>query len=199
MCILETTGLILTSVLVDTHWHVPSGRNKRCVGREAHLEEILTKSNPKNETDDCQRVAIAGLGGISKTKLALKAVFKITKLSHPCSVFWVLAISVATFESAYREIGVKLEVPGLNEDEADVMKLVKQALKDMVGSWLMIVDNADDKETLFGGLRELSIICRSTRMMLSFLPHGASKLHPSLPVQTFLPLDDCQTSKLNCS
>jgi hypothetical protein len=43
-------------------------------------------------------------------------------------VFWVPAISQESFKFAYREIGVRLGVPGITEDNADIRKLVKGAL-----------------------------------------------------------------------
>jgi tetratricopeptide (TPR) repeat protein len=66
-------------------------------------------------------------------------------------VFWVPAISQENFELAYHEIGVRLGVPGITEDNADIRKLVKEALSSgSLGDWLMIVDNADDSGVLLG-------------------------------------------------
>jgi tetratricopeptide (TPR) repeat protein len=64
-------------------------------------------------------------------------------------IFWVPAISQESFELAYREIGVRLSVPGITKDNADIRKLVKDALSSgSLGDWLMIVDNADDSGVL---------------------------------------------------
>jgi hypothetical protein len=57
----------------------------------------------------------------------------------------VPAISQESFELAYREIGLRLCIPGMTDDNADIKHLVKKALSsDSLGHWLMIVDNADD-------------------------------------------------------
>jgi hypothetical protein len=60
-------------------------------------------------------------------------------------------VDPASFENAYREIGRRLKVDGINENTADVKVLVKNALsRESTGDWLLIVDNADDAEVLFG-------------------------------------------------
>lgn len=61
------------------------------------------------------------------------------------------AVTRATLESACREIGHALGVPGIQDDTADVTKLVKTALSHAnAGRWLLIIDNADDTELVFG-------------------------------------------------
>jgi hypothetical protein len=64
----------------------------------------------------------------------------------------VPAISQESFELAYREIGIRLRISGITDDNADIKQLVKNALNsDNAGRWLMIVDNADDPRVLIGG------------------------------------------------
>ncbi|KAM7207997.1 hypothetical protein V8F06_014959, partial [Rhypophila decipiens] len=49
-----------------------------------------------------------------------------------------------------RTIGRELQVAGIDEDTADVKTLVKNALsRKHVGSWLLVIDNADDRKLLF--------------------------------------------------
>ncbi|KXX73750.1 Nephrocystin-3 [Madurella mycetomatis] len=135
------------------HWMVPFGRNRDFVGRKQILAQLLEKIRPGSDKDGCQRTAINGLGGVGKTQLALEAAFRVR---GDCSVFWVPAIDASSFENAYREIGRRLNVKGIEEDKGDVKALVKAALShENVGSWLLVIDNADDAELLFGagGLR----------------------------------------------
>jgi hypothetical protein len=134
---------------VDSQWLVPFGRNKNFIGRKSQLKELLAISNPENNKENCQRVAVTGLGGIEKTQLALETAFRIKKLSPSCSVFWVPAIDIASFEQAYHKIRVKLRVPGMDDDKADIKLLVQRALSDIAGTWLMIIDNADDMNILY--------------------------------------------------
>jgi hypothetical protein len=66
------------------------------------------------------------------------------------SVFWVRASDATSFDNAYREIGRQLKIPGLEDDKADVKRLVKTRLsQESTGKWLMIVDNADDFEIFY--------------------------------------------------
>ncbi|KAK5208767.1 hypothetical protein LTR72_012475, partial [Exophiala xenobiotica] len=115
------------------------------------MDRLLEIIIPDVETDCCQRTAIEGLGGVGKTQIALEAAFRVHNRDPDCSVFWVPAVTVTSFENAYREIGQKLQVPEIAEEGADVKLLVKNAMsQNSRGKWLLIVDNADDMELLFG-------------------------------------------------
>jgi tetratricopeptide (TPR) repeat protein len=62
---------------------------------------------------------------------------------------------VTSFEHAYRDIGQQLKIPGLEDDKADIKKLVKTKLsQESTGKWLMIVDNADDFEIFYPNNKE---------------------------------------------
>jgi hypothetical protein len=99
-------------------------------------------------------MTIYGLGGCGKSALAFEFAYRALVPHTRPMVFWVPAISQETFELAYREIGVRLKVPGITENNADIKKLVKDALSSgSLGNWLMIIDNADDSEVLLGGHR----------------------------------------------
>ena len=55
-----------------------------------------------------------------------------------------------SFDNAYRDIGQQLEISGLEDDEADIKRLVKTRLsQEGIGKWLMIIDNADDFEIFY--------------------------------------------------
>ncbi|KAI1353164.1 hypothetical protein F5Y01DRAFT_313234 [Xylaria sp. FL0043] len=134
----------------DRHFVVPFGRNHHFVGRDAILKQLLEKVPPSASKDDCQRTAIEGLGGIGKTQIALEAAYQIRDRYLDCSIFWVPAVDLTSFENAYREVGRLLQLPGINNEEADLKMLVKKGLSDTkAGSWLLIIDNADDAEMLF--------------------------------------------------
>ena len=95
-------------------------------------------------------MTIYGLGGCGKSALAIEFAYRALS-THARLVLWVPAISQESFELAYREIGVRLRIPGITDDNLDVKKLVQEFLSsEHVDSWLMIVDNADDYEVLQG-------------------------------------------------
>ncbi|KAH7215414.1 hypothetical protein DER44DRAFT_820271 [Fusarium oxysporum] len=136
--------------LKTCHFMVPFGRNKGFVGRTSILDELLKKIPPGVDEDDCQRTAIEGLGGVGKTQIALEAAHRVHDIHPDCFVFWVPAIDAASFENAYREIGQRLEISGIDDEKANIKTLVKVALsQENAGTWLLIIDNADDMQLLF--------------------------------------------------
>jgi tetratricopeptide (TPR) repeat protein len=65
------------------------------------------------------------------------------------SVLWVPALSNATFEQACMEIAKALGIR--RADDEDIRDAVRQYLSsNKAGHWLLVVDNADDKDVLFG-------------------------------------------------
>lgn len=155
------------------HFIVPFGRNHSFVGRESILDDIASRVPPDLDNDNCQRTAIEGLGGVGKTQVALEAIYQVHE-THDCSIFWVPTINATSFENAYREIGRQLGIPGLDNDQADVKNLVKLALSnETAGPWLLVIDNADDKELLFGddGLCEYLPFSRKGSMLFTTRNH----------------------------
>ncbi|KAM0521217.1 hypothetical protein ACHAPE_002692 [Trichoderma viride] len=134
-----------------SHFLVPFGRNKNFIGRETILSNLLEKIRPGADGEDCQRTAIEGLGGVGKTQIALEAVYRLHNEYPDCSIFWVPAIDATGFENAYRNIGKQLNIKGIDRETADIKLLVKTALsEDGSGSWLLVIDDADDVTLLFG-------------------------------------------------
>jgi hypothetical protein len=85
-------------------------------------------------------------------------------------VFWFPAIDTASFEHAYQKMGQKLQIPGINEDKADVKSLVKGFLsQESAGRWLLIVGNADDIEVLYNRAKESNESCGSPALA-DYLP-----------------------------
>jgi hypothetical protein len=129
---------------------LPFGRNKDFVGRQSQLNQLIKILYTEDTEEDCQRVALIGLGGVGKTQIALECAFQLQKILPVLSVFWVRASDPTSFDNAFREIGQQLEIPGLENDRADVKRLVKTRLsQESTGKWLMIVDNADNFEIFY--------------------------------------------------
>ncbi|PVH68527.1 hypothetical protein DL98DRAFT_542347 [Cadophora sp. DSE1049] len=141
---------LLDSSRQKGYWMVPFERNKYFVGRELLLQRLIDGVHPDMDKEYCQKTAIVGLGGVGKTQIALEVVYRIHKTDPECSIFWVPAVDSTSFEQAYRNIGRKLQIDGIEEDNADVKSLVKAALSHRAGRWLLVVDNADDLELLYG-------------------------------------------------
>ncbi|USP73621.1 hypothetical protein yc1106_00895 [Curvularia clavata] len=116
----------------------PFSRDIQFVDRPI-LDELLTLQCSGS------RYAIVGEGGIGKSQIAIEYGYRIHQKAPKTWVFWVDAESINTFEQSYREIANTLMLHG----EANVFSLVSNWLRDETnGDWVMILDNADDKNVL---------------------------------------------------
>jgi tetratricopeptide (TPR) repeat protein len=72
------------------------------------------------------------------------------KIRRPfSSIFWIFAGNKERFKQDYMNIAKGLKLPGYNDPEVDVLRLVKSSLeKSDSKDWLMIIDNADDLSLL---------------------------------------------------
>ena len=133
---------------VRPSYHIPFLRNRRFVGRGAELEALTQKLLL---TKECQRLALVGLGGVGKSQVALEFAYTVRETRPEFSIFWVAALSAESFEQACTDIARKLHITQAAGDQEDVKELVKQSLSaETAGRWLLIVDNADDMDILYG-------------------------------------------------
>lgn len=81
----------------------------------------------------------------SKSQVAIHFAHQIQEQTPESSVYWVHASSNPRFEEGYRYIAERNELPRRNDPQVDVLALVRDWLQtEEAGSWLMILDNADD-------------------------------------------------------
>ncbi|KAI8622908.1 TPR-like protein [Xylariaceae sp. FL1651] len=183
----------------ESHFVVPFGRNGHFVGRDTILEQLLEKVPPDANRNDCQRVAVEGLGGIGKTQIALETAYQVRDRYPDCSIFWVPAVDLTSFENAYREIGQLLRLPGIDDDKADVKMLVRRGLSQRsAGSWLLIVDNADDLELLSTTLADYLPFSREGSLLFTTRNHQTTaKLDIPRGNCILVPdMDDAEATKL---
>lgn len=70
--------------------------------------------------------------------------------SPETNIFWVHGGTEAKFEESYRSVANALTLPGRHEPNVNVLALVRDWLqKADAPPWLIILDNADEMETLF--------------------------------------------------
>ncbi|PYH64327.1 putative kinesin light chain [Aspergillus vadensis CBS 113365] len=124
------------------YWTVPLARNHRFVGRHdeiTRLEEIILGKDMPHQ------IAITGLGGVGKTQVALELAHRVKDRDRACSIFWIPCTSHGVIDQAYMKIA---QTMGLHEVRpAEVKEQVKAYLStNHVGKWLMIFDNADDRD-----------------------------------------------------
>ncbi|KAG7402728.1 Nephrocystin-3 [Fusarium oxysporum f. sp. rapae] len=137
---------------------VPFSKNKLFVGRD----DFLTELQGLLFNTGCRKVALVGLGGIGKTQIALQLAYQIKEKKQDYSVFWVPALSRASFEQACVQIMDACDIPATNNNNADAVESVRQYLSSKrAGKWLLVVDNADDAQTVMGSMGAESGIYRS--------------------------------------
>ncbi|KAH9204603.1 hypothetical protein DL95DRAFT_495507 [Leptodontidium sp. 2 PMI_412] len=122
-------------------WIVPFERNSRFTGRQVQLTEVEEKLLSGGST----RTAIVGLGGVSKTQLALELAYQVRDKYRNCSVIWIPATNTESLHQAYLDVARQLGIAGYEDTQVDVKRLVRDHLsKDSAGQWLLVFDNADD-------------------------------------------------------
>ncbi|KAK2124192.1 hypothetical protein NOF04DRAFT_1252912 [Fusarium oxysporum II5] len=148
-CAKAFLGFWIPSVTQGSTHYLPLPRNKNFTGREgtiAELQKVLF-------TDLYgQRVALVGLGGVGKTQIALQLAHLVKKedqADRNYSVIWMPALSMASFEQACTKMisDFGIEQKG-EETPKDAFKSFLNSEK--AGKWFLIMDNADDIETLYG-------------------------------------------------
>ncbi|KAF2732931.1 HET-domain-containing protein [Polyplosphaeria fusca] len=151
--------------VLEAPWVVTLPRPPSFVGRETELARLHAHVSSTTS----QRLAIYGLGGCGKTALALETAYRVREHQPTCAVFWVPAVSRESFEQSYRDIAIALNVPGIAGANANVKRLVKARLSnENIGSWLMVIDNADDVSVLFDPLDTGG----SEERLIDFVPHS---------------------------
>ncbi|KAL9102394.1 MAG: hypothetical protein Q9163_002460 [Psora crenata] len=134
------------------YYSIPFLRNRRFIGRTTKLKELEEKLMISK---DCRKLALFGLRGVGKTQIALELAYTVKERWPEYSIFWVPAPSAESFEQAYRDIASRCSIV-LNPKEEDPKESVRRYLNSSsVGKWLLVVDNSDDEEILFGASDEL--------------------------------------------
>ncbi|KAK5069395.1 hypothetical protein LTR51_008645 [Lithohypha guttulata] len=126
----------------DAPWIVPFERNPRFTGRETQLADLEGKLFAKDHTS---KIAITGLGGVGKTQLVLELLYRAKEKHRDCSIIWIPATNTESLHQGYLAVAQQLDIPGCEDEKADVKKLVQDRLsKEDAGPWLLVFDNADD-------------------------------------------------------
>jgi nucleoside phosphorylase/tetratricopeptide (TPR) repeat protein len=128
-------------------YHIPLKKNTRFTGRDTILDMLNEKVFGEERS---QRTALVGLGGMGKTQIALHFAYQTKRKRPEYSILWIPILSMANIEQAYGEIAKKLHLEKKHDGD-DIRELVCEHLNaDEAGKWLIIVDNADDQELVFG-------------------------------------------------
>ncbi|OSS43463.1 hypothetical protein B5807_11981 [Epicoccum nigrum] len=135
---------------------IPFLKNRHFVGRHNELAELRQRLLVDQ---DCQKMSIVGLGGMGKTQVALQFAYAVKEEQPDWSIFWVAAVSMESFEQACAGIAAALGIPQAADREEDAKELVKQWLSSgQARRWLLVVDNTDDPDVLFGSGQSPGIV-----------------------------------------
>ncbi|KJZ69702.1 hypothetical protein HIM_10908 [Hirsutella minnesotensis 3608] len=151
---------------------VPYNKNQDFVGRSNILDDLkqqLDFGQRPGAAGSLPRVALHGLGGVGcvvsfpfhhkradkrrKTQIALAHVYWLQEACPEVSVFWVHASNAERFRQSFASIAQECQIPGHDDPKMDVLPLVKGWLeKKENGRWLIVLDNADNAQLLFGAI-----------------------------------------------
>ncbi|KAI1774882.1 TPR-like protein [Hypoxylon cercidicola] len=141
----DTRNKPLRDTRLSCHY-IPLARNNQFSGRKGILDELQKRLFVRK---DCRKLAVFGLGGVGKTQVALQFAYWV-KDNHPdFSVLWMPALSNESFDQAYMELARRLAIP-MNKGEDPKESVRRYLTLESTGKWLLIVDNADSYELLFG-------------------------------------------------
>jgi tetratricopeptide (TPR) repeat protein len=123
-------------------WNVPSLRNRAFTGRQDLLVELAASSDGGAATVITQ--AIAGLGGVGKTSLAVEYAYQ--QQAALDVVWWVRAEEPATLLSDFTALAGALDLP--ERSHADPTLVVAAVRRWLAGHdrWLLVFDNATRPE-----------------------------------------------------
>ncbi|OQD69321.1 hypothetical protein PENPOL_c002G04935 [Penicillium polonicum] len=143
---------------------VPFAQDQEFVSRDALLRQIREKSLVPGS-----RIALVGLGGVGKSQLAIEYSHQIRSQSPGTWVFWVHGSNESRFEQSLREIADQVKIPGRQDPQANIFKLVENWLRDeKIGKWVCILDNVDDDQLL--SMRSLANA--SNKPLLEYIPRS---------------------------
>ena len=125
-------------------WNVPHLRNPNFTepgGRLTEMRDALRNGRPAALTQ-----ALAGLGGVGKTQLAIEYAYRFA--ADYGIVWWVRSEQAATLAADYAALATKLD---LAEKDAAEQPIIVSAVRDALQQrrdWLLIFDNANGPEEI---------------------------------------------------
>ena len=143
---------------------MPFDRNTKFIGRKGLLDDL--EQRLQEQTME-KKMAVIGLGGVGKTHLVLELAYRVREY---CAVYWIPVNSLPNIQTAYKELAVKLQLPGSEKSGANAPELVQKHLShEPTGPWLLVLDNADDIDLLTSPLSPES----SPKSLVEYLPQGS--------------------------
>ena len=119
-------------------------RNPNFTGRENLLTEL--EKALENQQTRVINQAIAGLGGVGKTQLAVEHAYR---QAHKLSlVWWVNAEEPTNLKADLEKLAVKLGLIAEGQEQPVAIKKALEFLETQAGRWLLVYDNVNRPEDL---------------------------------------------------
>ena len=151
---------------LDPVWMVKYDLEEDFVGRDGIMSTI-----EKQLMEGNHRAALAGIGGVGKSRIAIQYSYRHRQLHLDSHIFWVHGGSRSRFESDYRNIARLLDLRDREDPDVDVLRLVTDWLSDeRNGPWLMILDNADDRDLWLGSQKKSAQANNALKPLIQHLP-----------------------------
>jgi hypothetical protein len=147
-------ALLGASSNLSSHFLVPNVRVKDFMSRDAELEQLATYfATPRIHGPHV--LVLHAMGGQGKTQLAFEYYRNSRQQKIYRAVFWIQANYERLASRSFHDIAVKLGLvtPGDSLETKHLPNLVKQALEDYQGRWLLIFDNYDRPQQ-FANIKE---------------------------------------------
>lgn len=108
-----------------------------------------------------------------KSRIAIQFCYQYRRHTVEDHVLWVHGASKARFETAYQQIARTLDLPGQQDPKVDYLQLVSDWLSNGEnGSWLLVLDNADDRDLWLGPSPRIRSSEKLFRPLIDYLPRG---------------------------
>ncbi|CZR66344.1 uncharacterized protein PAC_16245 [Phialocephala subalpina] len=158
------------SISTKVCFTVPFDKDPKFLGRE----DVITEIDEQFKVQ--RRVALAGIGGVGKSQIAIEYCHRFREQHPRAHVFWVHAGSSSRMDQGYKSIAESLNLPGWDNASVDTFRLVSTALSgDAHGHWLLVLDNADDMDTFDNArLNPSSVDSNRKEPLINYLPRGSN-------------------------
>ncbi len=129
---------------------------------ESYLTLLWKELHNTNTETLSSNAAIAGMGGVGKTSLALEYAHEARKKNAYNSIYWLSSGTESSLIQGYKNLLLEMRIPIIGKDKDGIINLVKDELPKK-GKCLLIYDNVPGPNFLTGKVPEKVHILATSR------------------------------------